>query len=159
MSRFSWKKQIWKKRVNLVVQMQAIFKVRSQAKLQSPRHAQLMEKYDGGSPKLANVIDVRRPKHRVLRRWQLRCDPAHCNASICVSSTRDSKAVIYCYKRQSCPRRKDRNPRPHHQWAIKKQEWNDHSRQSRPMSETLFNNLPGKGPRALLPPHHPQLYT
>ena len=58
MSRFVWSKRSWNMGVNLAVQMQAIFKAQSRAKLQSPRHAQLMKKYDGGSPKLTGVIDV-----------------------------------------------------------------------------------------------------
>ena len=57
---------VCKNRVYLAVKMQTIFKVPSRAKLQSPRYAQLLQKYDGGSPKLASVIDVRRPTHHGL---------------------------------------------------------------------------------------------
>ena len=50
-------KRTWKNGVNLAPQMQAIFQVR--AKPHSPSHAQLLEKYEGRSRKLARVIDVR----------------------------------------------------------------------------------------------------
>ena len=58
MSKPAWCKHQWKDGVNLAVPMQAMFKSRSLAKLQSPRYSQLRKKYDGGSPKLASVIDV-----------------------------------------------------------------------------------------------------
>ena len=56
-----WSKYKWKHGVNLAVPMQAIFKPRSLAKLQSQGPSQL-NKYDGGSRKLAGVIDVGCPK-------------------------------------------------------------------------------------------------
>lgn len=58
MSKSVWSKRSWKLGLNLAVPMQAMFKAQSQAKLQSPRHAELSKKYDGGSPKLTGVIDV-----------------------------------------------------------------------------------------------------
>ena len=51
-------KRSWKMGVNLAVPMQTMFKAQSRAKLQNPRHTQLVRKYDGGSPKLTGVIDV-----------------------------------------------------------------------------------------------------
>ena len=57
MSETDSNKRTWKNGVNLVPQMQAIFQVR--AKPQSPSHAQLLDKYEGRSRKLARVIDVR----------------------------------------------------------------------------------------------------
>ena len=57
MSETDSNKRTWKNGVSLAPQMQAIFQVR--AKPQSPRHAQLLEKYEGRSRKLAGVIDVR----------------------------------------------------------------------------------------------------
>ena len=56
MSKSGSSKHSWKKGVNLAVQMQAMFNV--SAKLQSPRQLRLLRKYDGGSPRLASVIDV-----------------------------------------------------------------------------------------------------
>lgn len=63
MSKTGGSEHVCKNGVHLALQMQTIFKVQSRAKLQSPRYAQLLEKYDGGSPKLASVIDVRSPRH------------------------------------------------------------------------------------------------
>ena len=60
MSEAKSKKREWSNGVNLAQQMQAIFQVRT--KPQSPRHAHLLEKYDGRSRKLARVIDVRDSK-------------------------------------------------------------------------------------------------
>lgn len=57
MSEVRWKNHTWENGVNLARQMQAIFQVRTEP--QSPRHAQLLENYDGRSRKLARVIDVR----------------------------------------------------------------------------------------------------
>lgn len=68
--------------MNLAVQMQAMFKAQSQAKLRSPRYAQLLEKYDGGSPKLTSVIDARYPKYGTLRSFLTKSHPAHFKASI-----------------------------------------------------------------------------
>ena len=59
MSEIGRSEHVCKNGVNLVEQ----FKVPSRAKLQSPRYAQLLQKYDGGSPKLASVIDVRPPRY------------------------------------------------------------------------------------------------
>ena len=56
-------KRTWENGVNLAPQMQAIFQVR--AKPQSPKHAQLLEKYEGRSRKLARVIDVRHSKYSI----------------------------------------------------------------------------------------------
>lgn len=47
----------WMNGVNLAMSMQAMFKPKSLAKLQSPSHSQLLKKHDGGSRKLAGVID------------------------------------------------------------------------------------------------------
>lgn len=55
-----WRTYKWKWGVNLAVPMQAMFKPQSLAKLQSPRYSHLLKKYDGGSQKLASVIDVGR---------------------------------------------------------------------------------------------------
>lgn len=67
MTEFDWKMRNWTNGVNLAMKMQAIFKPHSQAKLKSPRHAELLSQYDGGSPKLTSVIDVRYPENRALR--------------------------------------------------------------------------------------------
>ena len=62
MSRCIWSKHSWKHGVNIAIPMQAMFRTQSRAKLQSPRHLELLRKYDGGSPKLTSVSDVRCPK-------------------------------------------------------------------------------------------------
>lgn len=58
MSKPVWCKCKWKNGVNLAISLQAMFKPKSLAKLQSPRHLQLLKEYDGGSRKLAGIIDV-----------------------------------------------------------------------------------------------------
>ena len=155
MSKSSWSKRSWKKGVNLAVQIQAMFNV--SAKLQSPRHVQLLKKYDGGSPRLASVIDVRCPKYVPSRNKELRCHLACRDDGICFSSSGNSKAVTYCNQRLFRSRRDSQGSRTHHQYAIKTWEWYPHSRQSWPMSEILFNYLPRTRSQGVLSTYHLQI--
>lgn len=113
MSKSGSSKYSWKKGVNLAVQMQAMFNV--SAKIRSPRQLRLLKKYDGGSPRLASVIDVRRPKYLPCGSRQLRCHLARCNDSVYVPPSRDSKAVTRCNQGQSCSLRDSHSSRAHHQ--------------------------------------------
>lgn len=61
MSRSDSNRCSWKNGVNRAMQMQTMFN--ASTRLQSPRQLRLLSKYDGGSPRLASVIDVRRPNY------------------------------------------------------------------------------------------------
>lgn len=113
MSESGSSKHSWKKGVNLAVQMQAMFNV--SAKLQSPRQLRLLKRYDGGSPRLASVIDVRRPKYLPWGSRQIMCHLARCNDSVCVPPSRNSKVVIRCNQGQLCSLRDSQGSRAHHQ--------------------------------------------